>query len=315
VVHYTTPGPVGLAAMYTSWRLGVPMMGSFHTQLAEYTEMLSGSKRLGELMRQYQRWPYGKCARVLVPSEATRQLLIATKIKPERIRIWTRGVDTTKFSPAWRSEALRERWRTKSDTLALLYVGRLSREKGLDAIPALARSLNEVGIAHRFIFAGDGPFRAELKNACPNAVFTGEVPHDEVPKLMASADLFVFPSRTDTLGNVVLEAQASGLPVLVSDEGGPRENMIHGETGFICAGRDHSEMMLHLHRLARDPARRLRMAAAAREYALGRSWSKALAPLYDTYREVAAEHAARQAAAALMPAGTWRTRRWPSTSR
>jgi glycosyltransferase involved in cell wall biosynthesis len=323
VVHYTTPGPVGLAAMYTSWRLGVPMMGSFHTQLAEYTELLSGSRRLGELMRQYQRWPYGKCARVLVPSEATRQLLIDTKIRPERIRIWTRGVDTEKFSPAWRSDALRFAWRAKGDTLALLYVGRLSREKGLDAIPALARSLNEVGIAHRFIFVGDGPFRSALRSACPSAVFTGEVPHDEVARLMASADLFVFPSRTDTLGNVVLEAQASGLPVLVSDEGGPRENMIPGETGFICAGRDHSEMMLHLHRLARDPARRLRMSAAARAYALERSWSKALAPLYETYREVAAEHRARQVAnppvsmTAGVPAAakTWRTRRWPSTSR
>jgi glycosyltransferase involved in cell wall biosynthesis len=334
VIHYTTPGPVGLAAMYVSWRLGVPMMGSFHTQLAEYTELLSGSRRLGELMRQYQRWPYGKCARVLVPSEATRQLLIATKIRPERIRIWTRGVDTEKFSPAHRSDALRFNWRAKGETLALLYVGRLSREKGLDAIPALARSLNEVGIAHRFIFAGDGPFRAELKHACPSAVFMGEVPHEDVPKLMASADLFVFPSRTDTLGNVVLEAQASGLPVLVSDEGGPRENMINGETGYVCAGRDHSEMMLHLHRLARDPVRRQRMSAAAREYALGRSWSKALAPLYETYREVAAEHRARQAAAGVtstpaapanvtakmsanlpVAARTWRIRRWPSTSR
>lgn len=316
VVHYTTPGPVGLAAMYTSWRMGIPMMGSFHTQLAEYTELLSGSRRLGALMRQYQRWPYGKCARVLVPSEATRQLLIATKIRAERIRIWTRGVDTEKFSPARRSDVLRSNWRANGDTLALLYVGRLSREKGLDAMPALARSLNEVGIAHRFIFAGDGPFRAELKHACPNAVFTGEVPHDEVPALMASADLFVFPSRTDTLGNVVLEAQASGLPVLVSDEGGPRENMIHGETGFVCPGQDTAEMMLHLHRLARDPARRLRMSAAARDYALGRSWAKALAPLYETYREVAAEHAAtKEAAAPLTPAGTWRARRWPSISR
>jgi glycosyltransferase involved in cell wall biosynthesis len=315
VIHYTTPGPVGLAAMYTSWRLGVPMMGSFHTQLAEYTELLSGSRRLGELMRQYQRWPYGKCERVLVPSEATRQLLIATKIRAERIRIWTRGVDTEKFSPARRSDVLRHNWRVKGDTLALLYVGRLSREKGLDAIPALARSLNEVGIAHRFIFAGDGPFRAELKNACPNAVFTGEVAHEDVPALMASADVFVFPSRTDTLGNVVLEAQASGLPVLVSDEGGPRENMINGETGFVCAGRDHSEMMLHLHRLARDPARRQRMAAAARAYAMGRSWANALAPLYDTYREVAAEHRARRAADVPVAARTWRTRRWPSTSR
>jgi glycosyltransferase involved in cell wall biosynthesis len=332
VIHYTTPGPVGLAAMFTSWRMGVPMMGSFHTQLAEYTELLSGSCWLGEMMRQYQRWPYGKCERVLVPSDATRQLLIATKIRPERISIWTRGVDTEKFSPAQRSDALRFNWRTKGGTLALLYVGRLSREKGLDAIPALARSLNEVGIAHRFIFVGDGPFRSDLKNACPNAVFTGEMPHAEVSKLMASADLFVFPSRTDTLGNVVLEAQASGLPVLVSDQGGPRENMIPGQTGFVCAGLDHSEMMLHLHRLARDPARRQRMSAAAREYALGRSWSKALAPLYDTYREVAAGHRARQAAAALAPAKapanvtakmpevpvaarTWRTRRWPSISR
>jgi glycosyltransferase involved in cell wall biosynthesis len=309
VVHYTTPGPVGLAAMYTAWRLGVPMMGSFHTQLAEYTELLSGSRRLGELMRQYQRWPYGKCARVLVPSEATRQLLIDTKIKAEKIRIWTRGVDTEKFSPAWRSDALRFNWRAKGDTLALLYVGRLSREKGLDAIPALARSLSEVGVAHRFIFVGDGPFRSALRNACPSAVFTGEVPHDEVAKLMASADLFVFPSRTDTLGNVVLEAQASGLPVLVSDEGGPRENMIPGETGFICPGRDTSEMMLHLHRLARDPARRLRMSAAAREYALGRSWPKALAPLYDTYREVAAEHRAELAAAPAGMVGAARTGR------
>ena len=152
----------------------------------------------------------------------------------------------------------------------------------------------------------------------PSAVFTGEVPHDEVARLMASADLFVFPSRTDTLGNVVLEAQASGLPVLVSDEGGPRENMIPGETGFICAGRDHSEMMLHLHRLARDPARRQRMSAAARAYALERTWSKALAPLYETYREVAAEHRARQVdvtAGVPVAARNWRTRRWPSTSR
>ena len=169
VVHYTTPGPVGLAAMYTSWRLGVPMMGSFHTQLAEYTELLSGSRRLGELMRQYQRWPYGKCARVLVPSDATRQLLIDTKIKAERIRIWTRGVDTEKFSPAWRSDALRFAWRAKGDTLALLYVGRLSREKGLDAIPALARSLNEVGVAHRFIFVGDGPFRSDAAECVSRA--------------------------------------------------------------------------------------------------------------------------------------------------
>lgn len=316
LIHYTTPGPVGLAAMFTRSRMQLPMIGSFHTQLAEYTALLSGSPKLGALMREYQRWPYGTCARILVPSEATRALLVAAKIAPHKIHIWTRGVDAVQFTPSHRSAGLRERWGVNEQRLALLYVGRLSREKGLDVVPSIARALDAAGVACRFIFVGDGPMRAELQAAHPEAVFTGSLPHRDVAVMMASADLFVFPSRTDTLGNVVLEAQASGLPVVVSDEGGPRENMIHGETGFICPGQDTAEMMLHLHRLARDPARRQRMSAAAREYALGRTWSKALAPLYETWREVAAGHAAaRTAAATVTPAGTWRTRRWPSISR
>lgn len=288
LVHYTTPGPVGLAAMFTAWRANLPMIGSFHTQLAEYTELLSGSKRLGHLMREYQRWPYGKCQRILVPSEATRELLIAAKIRAERIQIWTRGVDTRHFSPAHRSAALRESWGVDDNRLALLYVGRLSREKGLDAVPSIARTLNDAGIAHRFIFVGDGPFRGELQAASPDAVFTGELAHREVATMMASADLFVFPSRTDTLGNVVLEAQASGLPVLVSDEGGPRENIEAGETGFVCLEGGPFDFASRIVMLARDRARRLRMGPAARAYALGRSWERALAPLYQAYREVTA---------------------------
>jgi glycosyltransferase involved in cell wall biosynthesis len=288
LVHYTTPGPVGLAAMFVASRLQVPMVGSFHTQLAEYTALLSGSERLGHLMREYQRWPYGKCARILVPSAATRDLLIAAKIRPDAIRIWTRGVDTDRFAPSRRSAAMRQAWGVDDARPALIYVGRLSREKGLALVPAIARTLREAGVDHRLVFVGDGPMRETLQQACPDAVFTGALPHAEVATAMASADVFLFPSRTDTLGNVVLEAQASGLPVLVSDAGGPRENILDGESGFVCAERGALDMPVQALHLASDRTLRVSMGEAARRYALSRSWASAMVPLYDAYREVAA---------------------------
>jgi glycosyltransferase involved in cell wall biosynthesis len=286
LVHYTTPGPVGLAAMYVAAKLQVPMVGSFHTQLSEYTALLSGSERLGHLMREYQRWPYGKCERILVPSAATRELLIAAKIRADKIRLWTRGVDTECFTPAKRSAAMRDRWGVSEARPALIYVGRLSREKGLELVPSIARTLREAGVDHRLVFVGDGPMRAALQQACPDAIFTGALAHAEVATAMASADLFIFPSRTDTLGNVVLEAQACGLPVLVSDAGGPRENILEGESGFVCAERGALDMPVRALQLASDRSQRVAMGNAARAYALSRGWTSAMAPLYDAYREV-----------------------------
>ena len=157
LVHLTTPGPIGLAAMHTAWRLQLPMVGSFHTDLAAYTAVLSGSRRLGALMREYMRWVYGKCVRVLVPSEATRRLLVDAKTRPDRIEIWQRGVDTSLFSPERRSRELRSQWHVSDNRPALLYVGRLSREKGLDLLPVLQRRLYERHFEHRFIIVGDGP--------------------------------------------------------------------------------------------------------------------------------------------------------------
>lgn len=285
VVHLTTPGPVGLAAMYVASRLQVPMMGSFHTHLAEYAARLSGSRCLGALMAQYLRWPYGKCRQILAPSEATRDVLIRGRMNPGKIRIWERGVSTSRFDPAKRSQALREQWGVSEHRPAVLYAGRISREKGLADLEFVRRSLNARSVPHRFVFVGDGPMRAELKERFSAAIFTGTLGPDGVAVAMASADLFVFPSRTDTAGNVVLEAQASGLPVLVTDEGGPRENMIDGTTGMVCGST--REMSRAVAELCSRTARRAELAAAARIYALGRRWDRALAPLYASYREVA----------------------------
>lgn len=283
VIHLTTPGPIGLAALFVAWRLRLPIVGSFHTDLAAYASTLSGSARLGSLMREYMRWPYGKCVKVLAPSAHTRQLLIDAKADPAKIDLWMRGVDTSLFSPAKRSQALRDSWHVSSRRPALLYVGRVSREKQLLTLPAVQALLYARGIQHRFVIAGGGPLLAELQSRMPDAVFTGPLSREAVAQVFASSDLFVFPSRTDTAGNVVLEAQASGLPVVISGTGGPRENMVAGRTGTVCHRDDAEEWTSAIAALIRDDVRLSDMRVAARQYALTRTWELAMQPLYRTY--------------------------------
>jgi glycosyltransferase involved in cell wall biosynthesis len=285
LVHLTTPGPIGLAALFVASRLRLPLVGSFHTDLAAYATLLSGSRRLGTLMREYMRWPYGRCARVLVPSEHTRQLLISAKANPDRIDVWPRGVDTLLFSPSKRSAALREHWHVSDRRPALLYVGRVSREKGLMHLPAISDRLHRLGIEHRCIIVGDGPLLPVLRRSLPDAVFTGALAREAVAEAFASADCFVFPSSTDTAGNVVLEAQASGLPVVVSGSGGPHENMVAGSTGTVCHRDEPGEWAEAIAAALAQPMR-TRLSQSARQYALSRTWERAMQPLYRAYHDV-----------------------------
>jgi glycosyltransferase involved in cell wall biosynthesis len=289
VVHITTPGPIGLAGRLVASRLRLPLVGSFHTHLAEYATMLSASMTAGRVMRSYMNWLYRPSRRLLVPSESTRTLLADGGFERSRIALWTRGVDTHVFSPARRSEQLRERWGVSDRRPALIYVGRLSREKGLVLFDDLQTLLIRHHVSHRFIFVGDGPMREELKRLCPDAVFTANLPHADVAEAMASADVFVFPSTTDSAGNVVLEAQACGLPVIVSDRGGPSENMRDGETGFVCEARNAASFCRPVAELLKSGEAKRLMGRAAREYALMRRWPAALAPLYHAWVEAAIE--------------------------
>lgn len=302
VIHLTTPGPIGLAALFVAWRLRLPIVGSFHTDLAAYATTLSGSARLGSLMREYMRWPYGKCVKILAPSSHTRRLLIDAKADPAKVSLWLRGVDTTLFNPAKRSQTLRDSWHVSNRRPALLYVGRVSREKQLLTLPAIQARLHALGVEHRFVIAGGGPLLAELQARMPEAAFTGPLSREAVAEVFASSDLFVFPSRTDTAGNVVLEAQASGLPVVISGTGGPRENMIAGETGTVCHHEDAYEWTSAIAAVLRDSARHAAMRTAAREYALTRTWEIAMRPLYRSYLEAHLRGATATPSDAVHPA-------------
>ena len=291
VIHLTTPGPIGLAGRWLGHRLGLPQVGSYHTHLGEYVQKYSGSRRLGQVLERYMRWLYANCDPVLVPSRATASLLVRNGYGRSRIAFWARGVDVCRFSPARASRRLRDAWHVDGRRPAILYAGRLSSEKGLAIIEPLQSWLRQHRLAHRFIFVGDGPMRKELQERCPDGLFTGLMPHDDVAVAMASADLFLFPSTTDSHGNVVLEAQASGLPVLVSDRGGPREHMVPGQTGFVCAAHDVEAFGRQIAVLLRDAGLRRAHSEAARRYAETRDWPTSLQPLVRAWMKAAHEPA------------------------
>ena len=287
VLHITTPGPMCLAARWLWRRAQMPMIGSYHTHLGDYVTTYSGSGALGRGLETYMRWLYSPCRTVLVPSAATRARLETGGDPAHQLPGWSRGVETTCFHPAARSAALRDAWGVGDRRPAILYAGRLSSEKGLALMGPLQHALLRHGIAHRFVFVGDGPMRPALEAMCPDAVFLGSLSPTGVAQAMASADAFVFPSATDSLGNVVLEAQACGLPVLVTDQGGPQEHMLHGSTGWVCAAGDATAFTNRLATLFSDVSLKRAMGQAAVAYAASRSWPIALAPLYDSWREAA----------------------------
>jgi glycosyltransferase involved in cell wall biosynthesis len=178
-----------------------------------------------------------------------------------------------------------------------VYLGRVSREKNLAAFVAVDERLRAERQPHRLVFVGDGPMRAEIERRLPEAIVTGAIPHERVGEYLASADVFAFPSRTDTAGNAVLEAQASGLPAVVGDEGGPRENVSPGRTAIVTDARDDRTFADAVARLVRDRALAAELGAAARAFALTRDWLSELEPLFATYRQLTAP-----ASAAATPA-------------
>jgi glycosyltransferase involved in cell wall biosynthesis len=282
----STPGPVGLAALAAAKLLGVPAAGIYHTDFPRYVAALGGDGRLEDLSRSYIRWFYRQMDEVLVSSTAYAEELVRLGIDRGRLRDLPRGVDAELFSPDKRQPEFFARWGLRSGPV-LLYVGRLSREKNLEALFHGFRELRDRGVAANLAVVGDGPERRalELRWNAPDIAFTGYLSGEGLASAYASADLFVFPSRTDTFGNAVLEAMAAGVTPVVAREGGPAEQVRHGETGLIVDFDRPEALPDALQALLAHPQLLRRMGAAGRSHASARSWSGLLGVLFPGARE------------------------------
>ena len=277
----STPGPVGLAALAAGKLLGVPTTGIYHTDFPRYVAALGGNARLEDLARSYVRWFYRQMDEVLVSSAAYAEELVRMGVERSRLRDLPRGVDLDLFSPERRQPDFFARWSLPPGPV-LLYAGRLSREKNLGALFEAFAALRERGVRAGLALVGDGPERRalEMRWSAPDVAFTGYLAGEELAAAYASADLFVFPSRTDTFGNVVLEAMASRLPPIVSREGGPAEQVRHGETGLVVDLDRPGALADALQALFAHPELRRRMGAAARSHAVTCSWDRLLNTLF-----------------------------------
>jgi glycosyltransferase involved in cell wall biosynthesis len=286
-IHSATPGPIGLAALAIAKILKLPFCGAYHTQLPQYAQFLTGDAAMEELTWKYVIWYYDQMDAIYAPSESTRRELIDHGIKPEKVLCYPRGIDVQRFTPEKRNGFLARRYGVK-DTCALLYVGRVSREKNLDLLVEAYGNLQTLVDQVHLVVVGDGPYLAAMQQALARrpCTFTGVLTGDDLVAAYASADVFVFPSATDTFGNVVLEAQACGLPVIVSDQGGPRENMLPGQTGLMVTANDKEELTTAMQSFVVDAKRRRAMGAAARQYMEERSFDAAFLKMWDLYRTV-----------------------------
>jgi len=292
VIHVCSPGPVGVVGALVSRGLGVPLLGSYHTELTAYAGLRSGERRVSDAMALGVSAFYGACELVLSPSAASDARLAEIGIAPARLARWDRGVDTTRFDPALRRGGEQRR------SVDVLYAGRVTREKGADLLADAFLRAHAHDPRLRLVVAGGGPEEQRLRERVGDrALFRGWLQGEALAEAYANADIFLFPSRTDTFGQVILEAQASGLAVLAVAEGGPLSLIEHRASGLLSRP-DAQALADSLLELAGSPALRERIARGGLAAARERTWERALERLADGYRRVLAHRGSELARAA-----------------
>jgi glycosyltransferase involved in cell wall biosynthesis len=289
LIEFETPGPVSHLCLAVSKVAGIPTVSHYRTDIITYSETLI-KFRLGVAFVQFWTRLFTRNAGpVIVPSEAYRAKVAVMGIRNDAIHKLPRGVDLTAFNPSRKDENFWAGKDVPSEGFKLLYVGRVSAEKNLEALCGAFLQALERNPELRLITVGDGPLLEEMKSRLlptGRAHFTGVLHGEELATAFASSDLFVFPSLTDTFGNSVIEALASGLPCLVSDEGGPCEIVTAGICGDIFRGNEEEALRDGILSLANDPARLARYREAARLRASEFTYEAAARAFWNLYLSV-----------------------------
>ncbi|WP_342417429.1 glycosyltransferase family 1 protein [Paenibacillus sp. FSL R10-2782] len=293
LIHVATPFNLGLYGTSYAVKHHVPLVASYHTHFDKYLEYYK-LRWLEPALWKYMLWFHRNCERVYVPSRSTMELLRNKGMS--QLEIWGRGIDTQRFQPKVDRYAVWKKWGIRADAFVILYVGRLALEKGIDTLLDAYLQLPDVVRAESvLVIAGDGPLY-KVKTAADMGVpehavhWLGFVKGQELAELYAAADVFLFPSTTETFGNVVLEAMASGTPVVGADEGGVKDNLIHGKTGLLCPAGDAAAFAEAVHLLYKDRPFRDSMSVAGRAYSMEQTWDRIFERLLDSYMDAATIH-------------------------
>lgn len=257
-IYIATEGPLGWSALRTARRMGIPVATGFHTRFDEYLPDYGVAWLQAAALRWMRRF-HNQADATLVPTQELQQFLGEQGF--DRVRLLARAVDSSQFEPERRDPALREEWGIDGNGFAAIYVGRIAPEKNLGLAVKAFRRLQQVRPKARFVFVGDGPSRAKLAHDNPDFIFCGVQRGDALARHFASGDLFLFPSRSETFGNVTLEAMASGLATVAFDYGAAREYLRTDENGI--AVNDDSEFVTAAVQLAGDDALRHRLGRTA----------------------------------------------------
>ncbi len=275
VVHIATEGPLGWSALQAAAQLHLPISSDFRTNFHSYSKHY-GVGWLQRPIMAYLRKFHNRTHCTMVPTEALRADLQRHGF--HSLQVVSRGVDLSQFDPAHRSQALRQSWGAESDEPVLLCVGRLASEKNLETLIEAYQRIRAQRAGTRLVLVGDGPLRGALQQQCPDAVFAGQRSGLDLAAHYASADLFMFPSVTETFGNVTVEAMASGLPVLAFDYAAAAELIREGVEGRLVKLGDNAAFVRAALALATEPSAQWQgYGVAARQRALSLDWRQIVA--------------------------------------
>ncbi|MGP9498496.1 glycosyltransferase family 4 protein [Halomonas sp. AOP43-D1-4] len=269
-IYLATQGPLGWAARHAARQLNIPLVAGWHTNFDHYCHDY-GVSWLSSATRRYLRYFHNGCTTTLVPTHLQAETLRRQGI--HGVQVLSRGIDGERFSPTFRDSALRRQWGVSDHQPVAIYVGRLAAEKNLTLLQETLQAMREVRPDMAQVIVGDGPARAQLEKALPDAHFTGFVDKHELARHYASADIFVFPSLSETWGNVITEAMASGLAVVAYRYAASAELIENDQNGMTIALDDGDAFQQAAVELCQHPADHARLGRVARLRALEQSWS------------------------------------------
>lgn len=290
LVHVATPDGLGIGALRWAKKHGIPHVTSYHTHFLSYTSYYSEYLSFVHTpFKILMKWFYKQFEHTYVPTQSMIDELHREGI-PGNMKIWARGIDTDRFNSEKRDMEWRRNVGFADDDIVVTFVSRLVWEKELRTYIDSVKRLQQINPKVRALVVGNGPAQDEAEELLPQGHFTGFAKGEDLARAYASADIFLFPSHTETFGNVTLEAMSSGLPCIVADAIGSKSLVEHGVNGYHAEKENLDDFTEKLKMVVEDPNKRIRMGKESRRLAMNYQWDSINGSLVENYREVLNNH-------------------------